>query len=96
MARQVRGDGWSLRLPEGVTGGALAHAHTHLLTMARFSGPAGDGSDLEVIVTTYVFMYGTVIEWAWERGYEIYLFAQTTLEKTPTRNFYDHLNLKGF
>ena len=40
-------------LPDGVVGGPLQHSHAHLLTMARFRGEAEDGSDLEVIVTTY-------------------------------------------
>jgi hypothetical protein len=53
MAEQVGGNGWSLSLPDGVTGGPLAHSHTHLLTMARYLGQADDGTDLEVIVTTY-------------------------------------------
>jgi hypothetical protein len=53
MARRVSGDGWSLLLPDGVDGGALVHSHRHLRTMALYRGPADDGSDLEVIVTTY-------------------------------------------
>ena len=42
-----------MSLPDGVTGGPLAHSHTHLRTMARYLGQADDGTDLEVIVTTY-------------------------------------------
>lgn len=53
MGRRVSGDGWSLDLPDGITGGPLRNAHAHLRTMALYRGVAEDGSDLEVIVTTY-------------------------------------------
>jgi hypothetical protein len=53
MGRRVRGDGWSILLPEGMTGWRLERTHTHLRTMTQFRGLLEDGSDLEVIVTTY-------------------------------------------
>ena len=53
MSRPVNGEGWALLLPDGLSGGPLRHAHRHLRTMAQYRGAADDGTELEVIVTTF-------------------------------------------